>query len=234
MSEFKNNYFAHFKAINPDMENAYRSARHYYAAEILPLLPADRQVRILDVGCGFGHLLRYLVTNGYENSGGVELDPRLFDECYSYIGSRAAFIKNKSALDFLEQNASSFDVIIATDVIEHFTLEEALDFSTAIRKSLNSGGRAIVRTPNMANIFGGYSRYMDTTHQVGFTEQSLAQMLLQAGFTDPCLHIPDWKDHPKRAKFMWSKTIQRWLFDLQDRSPARCFDKNLVMWALAP
>jgi len=232
LEDLKQNYYVHLKKLNPNIESTYHSSIHYYNAEILPLMPSDKGARILDLGCGFGHLIRFLLENGFENTGGLELDRRLYEECQTHIGNRAAFIENESAQNYLNDHKDTFDVIIATDVIEHFSLEDAIGLLMRIRNSLKLDGRVILRTPNMANIFGGYSRYMDLTHQIGFTEHSLSQLMVQAGFENTQLHLPDWHRHPKSLKFKWSTWIQRWLFSLQDRSVARCFDKNIIMWAV--
>ncbi len=231
MSEFKENYYTHLKSLNPDLEGTYQAAQHYYLAEILPLLPTDKTAKILDAGCGFGHLIRFIAENGFLNVGGVECDERLYEECCRYLGKKAAFLINDDARFYLRSELQSFDMIICTDVIEHFSRDEGLAFTRELLNALKPGGRLIFRTPNMANLFGAYSRYMDLTHQMGFTEQSLSQLLHQAGFSIIQLHLPDWSDHQKARIFKWSTKLQRWIFRLQDRSMPTCFDKNIVMWA---
>jgi len=84
----------------------------------------------------------------------------------------------------------------------------------------------------MANFFGVFSRYIDLTHQIGFTEFSLTHLLREAGFSDVGVHAPAWpSDHPLGAKLLESRRIHDQLFSLQDRSTPKSFDKNLVMWA---
>lgn len=231
MDDLKHNYYQHLKKLNPVLESTYIAARKYYEAEILSLLPQDREALILDVGCGFGHLLRFLLENGYHNCGGIELDHQLYLECCNHVGEQVAFVENDSIENFLKDRINCFKVILATDVIEHFTFDQALSLIILMRNALTTGGRVIFRTPNMANLFASYSRYMDVTHQIGFTEQSLAQLLNQGGFYEAQLHCPDWRRHPLRLKIRLSAQIHRWLFYLQDRSPALCFDKNIIMWA---
>ncbi|WP_446811085.1 class I SAM-dependent methyltransferase [Methylomonas sp. 2BW1-5-20] len=231
INHIKQKYYSQLKTLNPDIESIYSSARNYYNAEILPLLPQNKNANILDIGCGFGHLLRFLIENHYKSVGGVELDENVFLECRNHIGEQATFLENIDAQIFLKGSANKFETVIATDVIEHFSMHELIEFLGLIRTSLSSEGIIILRTPNMANIFGTYSRYMDLTHQTGFTEQSLSELLSVAGFTNPTLHLPNWKHHPNGLKFRCSSLIQKSLFSLQDRSKPRCFDKNIVMWA---
>jgi len=234
MSQRTDNYYSHLSTLNPNIENSYQSSKNYYCVEILPLLSGDKNARILDAGCGFGHLIRFLTDNGYNNTGGVEFDAKLYQHCCEYIGSKAIFIVNNDVRDYFKIEKQSFDAIISTDVIEHFKIEDALSLCKDYFKALCPGGRLILRTPNMANLFGTYSRYMDLTHLNAYTEHSLAQLLRQAGFSDPQLHLPNWNKHPLARKFKLSMMLQRLIFKLQDRSMPLCFDKNIIMWAVKP
>jgi len=229
----KQDYFAHLKTMNPRAtdEGAYRASCYYYRAELLPLLPPDKSLRVLDVGCGFGHLIRFCHEQGYKRIVGVEIDQELFEAANAYVGSMAESFINADAMQFLKEHPCDFDVITLFDVIEHFTLKEAVQISTLIREALRPGGIAIFRTPNMANLFGAYSRYLDLTHQYGYTEQSLAQLLRIAGFANPPLHLPRWESgHPLTRRSKLNRWIHRFVIHLQDRSNPRCFEKNIVMW----
>src|SRR5439155_26972464 len=46
---------------------------------LLPLLPADKQARILDLGCGYGEFLCFLQKEGYQNAAGIDLNRRQLD-----------------------------------------------------------------------------------------------------------------------------------------------------------
>ncbi|MBM4027340.1 MAG: class I SAM-dependent methyltransferase, partial [Planctomycetes bacterium] len=190
IDRLKQEYSTHLEAINPGVtdENTYRASCFYYRAELLPLLPSDKSLRLLDVGCGFGHLLRFCLEQGYMRVVGVEIDRRIYEAACAHIGSKVELLVNADAMGFLESNPESFDVITLFDVLEHFPLEGAHQLAVLMRKALRPGGMAIFRTPNMASLFAGYSRYLDLTHQYGYTEQSLAQLLRTAGFASPRLH----------------------------------------------
>ena len=235
VSEAKAAYHAHLTAMNPGQtnESTYRASGAYYRAEILPLLPTDKHAAILDVGSGFGHLVRFVIEQGFTRVGGVELDAGLHQASVKYIGSRAVFLTHADGLSFLASHPAEYDLIIATDVIEHFPLDDAAQFAKQVRHALKPGGRAIFRTPNMANIFGIYSRYMDLTHQTGFTGHSLMQLLRVAGFSSAAVYVPNWdaSGHYHAWQFRLSNWIQRKLFTLQDRTPPQSFDKNIVVWA---
>ena len=123
-----------------------------------------------------------------------------------------------------------YDLVIAFDVVEHFTSEDALVFARRAYNSLRKGGRLILRTPNMAALLGGYSRYVDYSHRTGFTEFSLHYLLEAAGFAQVRIHLPSWRPFGALSFRLWlSALATRFLFYLQDRSRPECLDKNLVL-----
>jgi 2-polyprenyl-3-methyl-5-hydroxy-6-metoxy-1,4-benzoquinol methylase len=227
-------YSSHFSAINPNYhtDEKYLASEGYYEVELLPLLPADRSSKIVDIGTGCGHLLRYLLERGYKYVGGVDICADLVRAAQTYLGDSPIFLSCMDAIEFLAAHHCEFDVIVAFDVIEHFHSDKAPDFVRKTLSALKPRGRLIVRTPNMANIFACYSRHIDLTHQHGFTEFSLFQLFRMAGYEEPQLHLPRLPGRLKaRVTKRLSKWIQRNLLKWEDRTMPKCLDKNLVVWA---
>jgi hypothetical protein len=73
---------------------------------------------------------------------------------------------------------------VANDFIEHLPKNKVIEFLILVNKSLKLNGVFIAKTPNMGNPFSLYSRYFDFTHEVGFTEKSLFQILCTTNFTN--------------------------------------------------
>ena len=236
-AQLKQGYADHLKRVNPaaTSEETYQAAGFYYEAEIAALLPEDRSSRCLELGCGFGHLLRWLNAKGFGDCSGVEIDAQVHETAKAYLGNRFRNLIHADALDYLQRADEQYDLIVAFDFIEHFTLEEAHEVLTLMQARLTDGGQVLLRTPNMANLFGIYSRYMDLTHRLGFTEQSLRQLLVQTGYSDVSLALPEWpQGHPLSQRLDQSRSFHEQIFDMQDRSRPTCFDKNLVLMARKP
>jgi 2-polyprenyl-3-methyl-5-hydroxy-6-metoxy-1,4-benzoquinol methylase len=143
-------------------------------------VPADRNARILDLGCGKGTLLRALQRQGYMNLTGIDASLSQIEAARSRdIG----IVKRIDAVSFLRHSrASEFDVIITFDVIEHLTRKELLVLGKELFRVLAPGGRWIVHAPNASGIFGNRVRYADVTHEQAFTPESVRQWSAKLGF----------------------------------------------------
>lgn len=143
--------------------------------------PADRSVEVLDLGCGHGALIYFARHAGYTNVRGVDGSPE------QVAAARRLGIEGVEEGDLLaalgEQADESLDLVLAFDVIEHFTRDELLGFIDQVRRVLRPGGRWIIHTVNGESPFCGRMRYWDLTHEMAFTRASVSQLLLSSGFS---------------------------------------------------
>lgn len=149
----------------------------------LPLLPADRQAAILEIGCGCGEFLYFLQREGFQNTKGVDLDAEQVSRGQQ-LGVR--HLETGDAKVVLLNSARTFDCIVAIDVLEHVPKGQLVEFVNLARQSLRPGGRFICQVPNLAAFYHPLF-YMDFTHETPFTERSLRQALQMAGFSN--IHV---------------------------------------------
>jgi 2-polyprenyl-3-methyl-5-hydroxy-6-metoxy-1,4-benzoquinol methylase len=148
-----------------------------FERDISPHLPRDRNVRILDIGCGQGHYVRELLRRGYKHTRGIDVSAE------QIAIARRSGITQVAIGDYTDGlQSTELDVVIATDFLEHLTVPEGLQAVDNIIRALKPGGLLIVRVPNGASPFAGAIRYADLTHQTMFTAQSLRQLGANAGF----------------------------------------------------
>lgn len=151
----------------------------YFQKNYLPFFKSKKNPNICDLGCGMGHFLELCKINGYRNIIGVDGSPENIKFCkesgYNVIQS--------DIFEFLSNNCNSFDIIIFNDVIEHLTKNEIVTILAKLYQALKSGGIVLIKTPNMSNpLVASSGRYIDFTHETGFTEYSMRQVLRATGF----------------------------------------------------
>jgi 2-polyprenyl-3-methyl-5-hydroxy-6-metoxy-1,4-benzoquinol methylase len=143
--------------------------------------PADRSARILDLGCGCGALVHFAREAGYLNVKGIDISPPQVDAAARLC---ITGIEQGDLYSYLAHTpTSSVDVVIAFDVIEHFTKDELVAFVDDVFRVLSPQGRWIIHAPNAESPFGGAVRYGDFAHEQAFTRTSLEQLLRASGFS---------------------------------------------------
>lgn len=153
----------------------------YLRAQLAGWLPADKAAAVGDLACGSGDVLFALRSFGYTNLCGVDISGEQVAVAQQQFGDR---VKQQSVQAFLDEHESTFDVLLAIDIIEHLSKDEVLPFLDSCQAALRPGGRLILQTPNAASPFGMSVRYGDFTHEAAFTPASLAWLLTTAGLCD--------------------------------------------------
>lgn len=172
-----------------NIKKEFELHRTYFKKNYLRFMPKDRNASVLDLGCGMGQFLYFCQSEGYHNFTGIDVSQENIEfiknnKFLKYTGK----IYCSSIMDFLSDKESCFDVIVLNDVIEHLTKEEIFEVLDAVLRALKKSGTFFVKTPNMANPYVSTAgRYIDITHEVGFTEISMKQVLRAAGFRN--IHV---------------------------------------------
>lgn len=174
-------------------ENAKATHAHQYIAEpILRLLDKQRNRCILDLGCGNGALVHYLIQNKL-NAYGTDASPSGISIAQQVHPSR--FALQDLSTDGLPTSFSllHFDTIIATEVIEHlYDPRKFVDFCKGILLE-NGGGEIILSTPYhgyVKNLFlallGKWDRHADPLWDGGhiklWSRSTLSKLLAEKGF----------------------------------------------------
>lgn len=141
----------------------------------------DPDAPLLDIGVGPGDLLLLWRNLGFHNVWGIDINEEPVAVCRRHF-PEFQIVRVESAAAFLQGHPSSFSVITMFDVLEHLGREEMLDIVSGARQALRPGGCFLVQTINAANLFQIAGRYCDLSHEQSFTEVSLQQAFLLAGF----------------------------------------------------
>lgn len=191
---YHNYHKTHSQYSSEEVYSNENSQWDYYQSNYIEIFRSQtKSSKILEIGCGGGSLLLWLRNFGFRNLTGVELSTDDVNICQS----RGLNIINIDAKEHLNKNKEEYDIIILKAVFEHFTKEEGFELLKLLSESLKNQGILIIDVPNMDWIFASHERYMDITHDTGFTQESLRQTL---GFYFPTTTISGSKEIPKNFK----------------------------------
>jgi len=148
----------------------------------LKLFPKNKGLPVLDIGIGKGEMLSCMKNWGYLNYRGIDISRSTVDFCES-LGLNCEY--TASIPEWLSAHKGGFSLITLLDVLEHIRKEEVIPFLESVRAALdNRDGILIIQVPNLQAPDGYLHRYNDFTHEAGYIENSLREVLLAAGFRD--------------------------------------------------
>jgi 2-polyprenyl-3-methyl-5-hydroxy-6-metoxy-1,4-benzoquinol methylase len=172
-------YVSAFKGrVAPDeaREEYERHAR--YLDSLLRPVVERAPTSILEVGCGPGNFLYWATTRGVGDVHGIDLSSEQVDVARSFgLPAEVA-----SFDEWLPGRAGQFDCVVALDVVEHLTRDEAFRFLDLSFRALRPGGHIFLTTPNGAALRPGPLWFGDLTHETIFSPQSISLALKLAGF----------------------------------------------------
>jgi 2-polyprenyl-3-methyl-5-hydroxy-6-metoxy-1,4-benzoquinol methylase len=155
-----------------DLEAQHKKRIKYYEWYTKNWLPKNKEISILDVGCGAGQFIYFLNKQGYTSVVGIDIDKKQI-ELANALGLKAQF---GSACEYLESQKSSLGLISILDVAEHFTSQKLFPLMESVYEALVPGGHVIVSVPNAISPIGLSTRFSDITHETCFSPATLAQM----------------------------------------------------------
>jgi len=148
-----------------------------FLRDIRPHLPPNPGLRAIDLGCGQGELVAAFHRHGFLSAEGIDISAEQVEL------ARQRGVKNVRLGDFEEGlRSGGFDVVTATDLLEHLDRDEVLAALDLVFSALRPAGILIARVPNLVSPFGGNYRYGDITHETSFTARSIRQLGRAAGF----------------------------------------------------
>jgi 2-polyprenyl-3-methyl-5-hydroxy-6-metoxy-1,4-benzoquinol methylase len=133
-------YFSH-QLINSPRHLLFTLSRYKFAAR---LLPQDRTVAVLELGCAEGIGTLMLAEPGHLVTG-VDFDADSIRYAQESIDNpNLTFV----AADFVGRHFGQFDAVVSLDVIEHILPEHETSFLDTLADNLAADGFCIIGTPN--------------------------------------------------------------------------------------
>lgn len=202
-------YTRQYKRWHSNTPEHIQQITNLYRLNLSDFLPSDKDIRILDVGCGMGFAMMFLQDMGYTSVEGIEVD---YGQVQSCLSKKLNVTHVEDSIEFLYKMSGSYDLIISLDVIEHIPHERQLDFVRAIHAALKLGGKIICTVPNANSVLASRWRYIDWTHYILFTEYSLDFLLFNAGFENIEVHGIEYFHPPKLPPLLSRTFLKTWLW----------------------
>ncbi len=134
-------------------------------------VPADAHV--LEIGAGYCHWI-----NAVRGARRVAVD--VWPELPRHAAAGVEAVVGDVTKDLRGLGAHPFDVVLASNVLEHFEADVAAAVVANVASVLRSGGRFIIVQPNFRYAYREY--FDDYTHRSIFTDVSLSNLLRSHGF----------------------------------------------------
>jgi len=192
----------------PQTIEGFSSRKPFFDKIISNHFPKDKNKNILEVGCGYGAFGYFIQKAGYKNYIGIDGSESQVSEA-KRLGINIILGNLVDYLKKLENN--SVDLLIAIDVIEHFTKEELSDLIDDFYRVLKKDGVVITHQPNGESPFGNSIRYGDFTHELAFTRSSISQIFLSSGFNNVQSYEDEPIGHSLKSKIrliLWSYLVK--------------------------
>jgi len=163
----------------------------YLQAGLFSLLDKNKNLCILDLGCGNGYLVNHMLSHGYTAFGidastdGITIARKRNPDRF--------FLQDISTGKLpLELQGLKFDTIISTEVIEH--LYDPETFINFCKQTLQPNGEIIISTPYhgylknlVISLFNKWDAHFDPLWPGGhikfWSKATLSRILTNAGFT---------------------------------------------------
>ena len=112
-----------------------------YISEYVQPVPGEK---VLDIGCGPGDILEDLPAVDYL---GFDINPKYVDAAQKLFGHRGRFFCGDVGLTAIDEEAGSFDLVLATGVVHHLDDDHALRLFRLARRALKPGARLVTYDP---------------------------------------------------------------------------------------
>lgn len=168
------------KDFKDNVKLKFLNEQYQFTNEILPYLPAkNKQIEILDLGCGIGSLIAACKKAGYSNLTGIDISNQQVELAHEL---EITEVIKADIFEYLDKQENAFDLISGMDIIEHFSKEELVNLFQLIKKALRKGGMAIFRTPNMDAPMASVFALGDFTHENFLNKNSAEQLMNSMDF----------------------------------------------------
>jgi SAM-dependent methyltransferase len=154
----------------------YRTLHGLTLGAIEKQFGSDRNIHILDMGCGTGGLLMYLKTKGYQNVQGFDIS----EDAVRICQGRGLDVKLGNLLDAQSLiNNTGLSVIVSNDTLCYLTHQQMEQVVQTLAGKLASGGLLLMNLPALDAFGGIHDKAVGIIHR--FDSSDAARLVNSSG-----------------------------------------------------
>lgn len=175
-----------------------------------------RDLRVIDLGCGYGYGSDYLAKLGGASVIGVDVDSdAIAFAARSYRSPALSFVR--ADISCLGIASNTFDICVSFEVLEHLPNPGA--YLAEARRILTDGGSLLISTPNklFTEMFYSNGRTTNRFHSKEYYPNEFIDLLTQYFEVRDYLvqfHTLDRLAIEKRAEYYRSLKLPKWIVEL--------------------
>jgi SAM-dependent methyltransferase len=188
------------KVINTDDPFGYLAnaePTYYGIAEFLRTFNISKAAKILEIGSGLGYLTYALRKSGYAVNA-IEISKVAVEEAICNFGD---YYINADLFEYTKRHQSVYDVVIATEVIEH--VDHPIEFIRTMSDLVKLDGYVVLTTPNRSffpkRMF--WESSLPPIHNWWFSEESMEYI---ATSLNASLEFIDFKNFFLKKPLAWN------------------------------
>jgi SAM-dependent methyltransferase len=169
---------------------------------------------VLDLGAGYCSFINHVRARERH---ALDLFPSLGEYAHADVQTHVGSCDNLTIF-----SAHYFDVVLASNLLEHLTREAVANTLSEVRRVLKPSGRFVVIQPNFRYCFREY--FDDYTHLLVFTDVTLVDLLSASGF-----HVE--RVEPRFLPTSMKSRLPKWpwMVRLYLKSPLRPFAGQMLV-----
>lgn len=215
------NYSRHYYHWHSDTLEHRKCMKDWHGEVLNDLITHLPRGPALDMGCGMGFTMEYLIEKGFSPVRGYDINKEQIEVCKKHD---LQCIQLDNIGEVLRAFSGPYTLITAFDFLEHLSVDEALITLRRVYEVLSPGGVFVCAVPNANSALAERWRYIDLTHLNSYTEHSLDLLLYGAGFKDIQIKEQDSGFHKRPGlrnrigswlswiNFKLSRSFRRWQF----------------------
>ncbi len=168
---------------DPDANYTNKRFKDFESLFFSKFFPVDKNIKILDLGCGYGLFLDFCRKRGYLNIEGVEKVSKFVN--YARNKLKLINVYEGDIFEYLNaKTPSSYDMISMINVLEHIKKDRVRELFDLIYSRLKPGGIFFAEVPNADSVHGLHTLFSDLTHEFAYTKLLLSQLFKLHGFVN--------------------------------------------------